>query len=65
LIGYNNCVYPGGGGGGGGGGGSKAVMNKYVSSDKVEKKNGATEPKVSSSLSFLLIFLSLIFHVYM
>ncbi|CAL9227986.1 unnamed protein product [Arabidopsis halleri] len=57
---YNSCVYPGGGGGAAG---SKAVMNKYVSSDKVEKKNGAIEPNVSSSLSFLLIFLSLIFHV--
>ncbi|XP_018480344.1 glucan endo-1,3-beta-glucosidase 7-like [Raphanus sativus] len=59
---YNSCVYPGGGGGGAG---SAGVMNKYVNSDKLEsKKNGAVEPKVYSSLSFLIIIMSLILHVY-
>ncbi|ESQ53675.1 hypothetical protein EUTSA_v10024968mg [Eutrema salsugineum] len=55
---YNSCVYPGGGAG------SVGVMNKYVNSDKLERKtNGAVEPKVSFSLSFLLIFMFLILHV--
>ncbi|KAF8112285.1 hypothetical protein N665_0065s0062 [Sinapis alba] len=59
---YNSCVYPGGGAG------NTGVMNKYVSSDKVDhrKENGAVQPKVSSSLCFLLIFIvSIIFHVNM
>lgn len=63
LIGYNSCVYPGGRGAG-----NTGVMNKYVSSDKVDqrKENGAVQPKVSSSLCFLLIFIvSIIFHVNM
>ncbi|KAJ0262771.1 Glucan endo-1,3-beta-glucosidase 7 [Hirschfeldia incana] len=59
---YNSCVYPGGGGGAG----SAGVMNKYVNSGKLEsKKNGAVEPKVYFSLSFLLIIMSLILHVNM
>ncbi|CAH8329519.1 unnamed protein product [Eruca vesicaria subsp. sativa] len=59
---YNSCVYPGGGGGAG----STGLMNKYVNSDKLEsKKNGAFDPKVCFSLSFLLIVMSMILHVNM
>uniref|UniRef100_A0A1J3D7L5 glucan endo-1,3-beta-D-glucosidase n=1 Tax=Noccaea caerulescens TaxID=107243 RepID=A0A1J3D7L5_NOCCA len=56
---YNSCVYPGGGGGAAG---STGAMNSKL----VEHKNGAVEPNVSSSLSFLLmIFMSIVLHVNM